>query len=305
MMPIPYPPPMTTVANSTNWAIVSASDASFFPLLRDTVNSIRDKPEGRDVPFIVFDLGLLADQREELADRAIHFITPDWDYRFATPQPDWFKAMTARPHLPKWVPGYDLYFWIDADAWVQRWETVELYLAGAQRLGFAVTAEADRAYSEYVGPAPGKEAVIGVHFRHQTLQAFFGEDVAKKFRGYPLLNCGVFAALATSEIWQTWPQYMRKALHQGKGDPFFAEQTAMNVALYGGEVPFARLPATCNWVVNRAWPIVGVGGELVHPDFPHEPIGIIHRTAITKRMNKCLHALDGSATNIGLNYYRP
>ena len=47
---------------------------------------------------------------------------------------DGYKALTARPFLPRYFPGFDLYLWIDADCWVQQGDAMALFLArGAHR----------------------------------------------------------------------------------------------------------------------------------------------------------------------------
>jgi lipopolysaccharide biosynthesis glycosyltransferase len=285
--------------------IISAADAAFYPLLAETIASVRDKPAGAAIAIVVLDLGLSDDQKKTLADRAVLTVKPGWDYTFATPPPEWFKAMTARTYLPKWVPGFDLYIWLDADTWVQRWEAIELLCDGAVRYGFAAASEADRAYTDIEAKTADGKDVISIEERERKLREFFGEAAAMKLRRFPHLNCGVFAARANSPIWEAWPKLMHTALHRNAKNIFFAEQTAMNVALLSGAVPFARLPAACNWLLTGAWPKVGDNGELVHPDFPHEPLGIIHRTAAAKNMTRHLRALDGSQTSVGIGYPGP
>src|ERR1700753_1477506 len=101
--------------------VITAADAAYYDLVVDLVSSIRDQPRSADVALVVFDLGLTAPQRDALAARQVSFVRPGWDYDFATAPPEWFKAMTARTRLPQWVPGFEHYLWIDADAWLQRW----------------------------------------------------------------------------------------------------------------------------------------------------------------------------------------
>ena len=50
-----------------------------------------------------------------------------------------FKAQFARPFLPRHFPGYETYLWIDADAWLQDWRAVELYVAAACGDRLAIT----------------------------------------------------------------------------------------------------------------------------------------------------------------------
>ena len=48
--------------------------------------------------------------------------------------------------LPNYFPGYEKYLWIDADAWVNSWEAIELYLKGCENNKLAISTSADRSY---------------------------------------------------------------------------------------------------------------------------------------------------------------
>ena len=124
---------------SIRFSVVTAANAEYFDLLRGLVLSIRHKPDGMDVDIHIFDLGLSQDQVEWLNVKGCRTVIPGWDMTFpnqSSVQP-FFRAMTARPFIPKHIPGYDIYFWIDADAWVQDWAAVETYLQAATDVGAA------------------------------------------------------------------------------------------------------------------------------------------------------------------------
>jgi len=285
--------------------IVTAANSAFYALVTDAVASIRDKPEGRPIPMVIFDVGLTESEREALRGYDVGFVEPGWDYSLQSPAPQWFKAMTARTRIPHWVPGYDLYLWLDSDAWVQRWDTIKLLFAAAQTHGFAVVAEADRAYPDAQASDSQGSLISAMEGRLANLRNFFGDIRPQRYANQATLNCGVFAAKSDSPIWMLWPRLMATALASKRTHNFFfAEQTAMNVALLSGEVPFARLPAQHNWLLTGALPRVGADSQLVHPDFPHEPLGIIHRAANTKFLHHRLRDLDGRETAVGTGYRR-
>lgn len=285
--------------------IVTAANSTFFELVTDTVASICDKREGRDIPIVILDVGLTDVERDALRERNVQFVEPGWDYSFQSPPPPWFKAMTARTRIPRWVPDFDVYLWLDSDAWVQRWQTIDLLFAAAQKHGFAVVAESDRAYPDAQASNAQGTLVSAMEGRLSNLRNFFGDIPPHRYANQATLNCGVFAAKSDSPIWTLWPRLMATALASKRtSNFFFAEQTAMNVALMSGEVPFARLPAPHNWLLTGALPRVGVDRQLVHPDFPHEPLGIIHRAANTKFSRHRLRDLEGRETAIGTEYRR-
>jgi hypothetical protein len=118
------------------------------------VRSLRDKPQGRNVALYVFDIGLNEPQRGWLlAEGATLHVPQDpilsrpGTYGRAWPL---LHALISRSQIPDLFPDHDVYLWIDADAWIQRWEAVEAYIDGALRAGFAVTPESDPAYEAYL-----------------------------------------------------------------------------------------------------------------------------------------------------------
>ena len=129
--------------------IASGADRRYFPLLRDTVLSVQSLH--RDTAIGILDFGLAPKHREWLAGRVSHLIQPGWDFDFPDRErtPETRKAQLSRPFLRRHFPGYETYLWIDADAWVQDWRAVELYLAAAGRDKLAITPEIDRAYKRH------------------------------------------------------------------------------------------------------------------------------------------------------------
>ena len=92
-----------------NFAVVSASSAEYFPLLRGLLASLRQL--GR-IPVHVLDLGMSSEMLCELHDQGVTTTVPDWDIaplpkkmisRFGrkVPIPDTFRAFTAQPFLPR------------------------------------------------------------------------------------------------------------------------------------------------------------------------------------------------------------
>ena len=65
---------------------------------------------------------------------------------------DGYKALTARPFLPRYFPGFDLYFWIDADCWVQQGDAIALFLRAARTGALAAAPEIHRSMRHYITP---------------------------------------------------------------------------------------------------------------------------------------------------------
>src|SRR6185369_13571469 len=72
---------------SASFIIVSGGDAKYFPLLHACLSSIRDKPEGRDVPLGVLDLGMNDEQCSWLRGVGARIVKPGWDIDLKRAQP--------------------------------------------------------------------------------------------------------------------------------------------------------------------------------------------------------------------------
>ena len=264
--------------------IVSAADAGYFDLLKGLVSSVRDKPEGRDFPISILDVGLDESQLRWLADQGCAVTEPGWDFDIPASMkaPAHFRSLLARPFLPRYFPGHEFYLHIDSDAWVQDWSAIDLYLSAARSDQLAITPQLDRAYNtNFKRPRPYR--------RTQNYRSFkwsYGWQTADRLGRNPILNCGVFALAADAPHWELWAAAIRTALarrsflrRQGWPHLHFKliEQTAMNYVVFGEDAPSTFLPATCNWFCALATPkLDSATGYLVEPNAPHQPLGIVH-----------------------------
>jgi hypothetical protein len=258
---------------SSSLTIVTAADARYFGFLQDWVLSLKDKPEARDVDLSVLDLGLTADQRAWLARYACNIAVPGWDIDFPNQHqvPPHWRANVSRPFLPRHFPGYLMYMWIDADAWVQSWDCVDLYVSAAADKRLAIACEIDRAYKRHY-KAP---KLFGMTHIWKCYYQAFGLATARRLGRNPAVNVGVFALHRDAPHWDVWASVLEKVLRRRQF--FFAEQTALNYVVYGQKMPINLLPATCNWMPGDAVPAFDPGmRRFVHPYPPHEPIGVMH-----------------------------
>jgi len=255
-------------------AIVSAADAPYFDLLQGLVRSIRDKPEGRGCPLCILDIGLEPAQRAWLLSQGAILRIPDPPLQLAW-MPTYARLFFARPMLPRIFPGYDVYVWIDADAWVQDWAVVAEYRTQAQQHGFAIASEADPAY--------GRDAVLHAHTRHYAL---FGPEAVSLLEELGPLNAGVFGGRADAPHWAAWLDAIQTHLPNATTDDLFfmLDQTALSLLCRQPNMRTALMPSVCNWIAHFAPPMVSDdGADLLRPLPPHEKIGIVHQTAHTKR----------------------
>ena len=256
--------------------VVTGADANYFPLLSDCVQSLRAFPELAGLDMAVLDLGLDPSHLEWLSANSVSAVQPGWDIDVSkyVRVPSYFKAMTARPHLPRHFPHHDVIMWVDADIWVQDPAFVKAYCAAADLDGFAITPEIDRSYS----------ILYGAHntlrlFHHNVYAQCFGRPVADQLIHFPILNTGAFAVRRIHPIWEVW----QKALLNSMNTVLLlhSEQAALNYAAYlsaGAQRPH-MLPALANWVCAQAMPKWDPERKLlVETNFPHQALGLVHLT---------------------------
>ncbi|MGH7048329.1 MAG: hypothetical protein ACREE2_18285 [Stellaceae bacterium] len=282
----------------TGLLIVSAADRAYFSLLRDTVASIRALRPNAAIGIL--DVGLDEAQRAWLEPRVTHLVQPGWDLDFPGREriAEARKAQFARPFLPRHFPGYDIYLWIDADAWVQDWSAVELYVAAAAAGRLAITPEIDRAYKRHYK----RPKWLGLTLTWKNYREAFGWRVADRLGRNPMVNCGVFALRGDAPHWQIWARIMTGVAQRTRF--FFVEQTALNYAIFAEHVPVDFLPAYCNWMPGDAAPAFDAArGLFVEPHSPHQPIGIMHLAGREQKQHTFqLNRLDGGTVETSLRY---
>lgn len=278
--------------------IVSAADSGYFPLLHDNVSSVRALD--RDASIGILDLGLDADQLVWLRSQAAAVVRPGWDVEF--PQQartsETLKAQVARPFLPRHFPGYETYFWLDADAWLQSWETVELYRSAAGRDRLAITVEIDRAYKRHYK----RPKLFGTTLAWKNYREAFGWRAADRLGRNPMVNCGVFALHRDAPHWPAWQRLIGQVLQRTRF--FYVEQIALNYAVFAERLPVNLLPGYCNWMAGDAAPAFDPARRLfVEPYAPHQAIGVMHLAGTEQKSQVFRIAqLGGGTVETSLRY---
>ena len=155
--------------------IVSLADANYFDLLNELVDSIKRFKESKDVAICILDAGLTEEQKEKLTKKVDEIKSAEWDIEvpaFKVRGKEWLKSQVSRAFLPKYFPNYEKYLWIDCDAWVNDWNTVELYFKACDngKLGITQTIGPGYKITSKVNWLFGKLAIIkSVSYTHLTL----------------------------------------------------------------------------------------------------------------------------------------
>ena len=259
--------------------IVSLADSNYFELLNELVDSIKSFEESKDIAICILDAGLSEEQKKTLSNKVDEIKSAEWDIdvaAFKVKGREWLKSQVSRAFLPKYFPHYEKYLWIDADAWVNSWEAIELYFKGCENNKLSIATSADRAYgrvlrAEWVFGSFAK--IKSQNYKHAKSSGF-SEKIAREVALKPHLNIGVFALEANASHWDVWQKNLKIALKKGK--IWGSEQIAMNITIYCDNLTAEILPAYCNWTHIDGFKFDKKRNTLVEPYLPNHKIGIVH-----------------------------
>ena len=225
--------------------IVSLADANYFPLLEELINSVKKFKESENVAICILDAGLTKEQKEILLNKVDEVKSAEWDIEvpgYKVNNKEWLKSQVSRAFLPKYFPNYEKYLWIDCDAWVNDWNSVELYFKACDngKLGITQTIGPGYKITSKVNWLIGKLAVIkSQNFKH-AVKSKIGYVKARKLAFAPHINIGVFSLEKNSKAWSLWQENLAIALKAG--NVFGSEGLAINMSclLYTSPSPRDR-----------------------------------------------------------------
>tara|TARA_B100000282_G_scaffold26704_1_gene17341 strand:- start:33 stop:944 length:912 start_codon:yes stop_codon:yes gene_type:complete len=296
--------------------IVSLADSNYFPLLDELIDSIKQFEASKDIAICVLDAGLSEEQKNKLLSKVDEIKSAEWDIKVSESKikgREWLKSQVSRAFLPKYFPNYEKYLWIDCDAWVNDWQTIELYFKACDnnKLGITQTIGPGYKITSKVDWVFGKLAIIkSQNFKH-AIKSNISLDKARKLAFAPHINIGVFSLEKNSKSWEIWQNNLRETLKGG--DIFGSEQLAMNISVYHDNIETEFLPLNCNWITSNLLPKFDETNDtFVEPYLPNNKIGIMHLAAgIWKdnqdmRLNKDvkidIKTLDGKTLNKSLRF---
>ena len=263
--------------------IVSLADANYFDLLNELVDSIKRFKESKDVAICILDAGLTEEQKEKLTKKVDEIKSAEWDIEvptFKVRGKEWLKSQVSRAFLPKYFPNYEKYLWIDCDAWVNDWNTVELYFKACDngKLGITQTIGPGYKITSKVNWLFGKLAIIkSQNFKH-AVKSKIGFEKARKLAFAPHINIGVFSLEKNSPGWISWQKNLEITLKAG--NIFGSEGLAINMSVYIDDLETEFLPLNCNWITSNLLPkFSNKEDTFVEPYLPHYKIGIMHLAA--------------------------
>ena len=263
--------------------IVSLADSNYFCLLEELINSIKRFKESNNIAICILDAGLSNAQKEILSTKVDEIKSAEWDIEIPYNKVkgrEWLKSQVSRAFIPKYFPNYEKYLWIDCDAWVNNWNTLELYFKACDngKLGITQTIGPGYKITSKVNWIFGKLAIIkSQNFKH-AVKSKISYAKARKLAFAPHINIGVFSLEKNSTVWDTWQKNLRQTLKHG--DIFGSEQLAINMSVYIDDIETEFLPLNCNWIASNLLPKFDEeNSTFVEPYLPNYKIGIMHLAA--------------------------
>ena len=263
--------------------IVSLADSNYFELLNELVDSIKSFEKSKDTAICILDAGLSEEQREILSKKVDEIKSAEWDIdvpAFKVKGREWLKSQVSRAFLPKYFPMYEKFLWIDCDAWVNDWNSVELYFKACEngKLGITQTLGPGYKIMSKVNWLFGKVAIIkSQNFKH-AIKSKVGINKARKLAFAPHINIGVFSLEKNSPGWASWQKNLEQTLKSG--NIFGSEGLAINMSVYIDDLETEFLPLNCNWIASNLLPKFDeIKNIYVEPYLPNHEIGIMHLAA--------------------------
>jgi hypothetical protein len=259
-----------------------------FFLAKGLILSLRRVLPLHNAELAFFDLGCTSTQLAWLEARTHKLLRPKDDFNIADKEgfQPYRLGQACRPLLPKYLPGYSTYIWMDADAWVQDPAIVKQFADTAEKNLTAIVPECDVAYPFLRDPA----AALQFHrYKYHQWSASYGEDEARKYALLPIFNNGVFAMGAQSTIWSLWERNLALSLQRGL-TALFDQLSLQKTLLEAGGMH--ALPSRANWMSHYALPHRRAeDGVWIEPRLSGQPIGIIHLVASVRRESYLRHGL--------------
>ena len=193
---------------------------------------------------------------------------------------EWLKSQVSRAFLPKYFPKYEKFLWIDCDAWVNDWESIDLFFKACDngKLGITQTLGPGYKIMSKVKWLFGSMAIIkSQNFKH-AVKSKIDLNKARKLAFAPHINIGVFSLERSSIGWETWQKNLKQTLKAG--NIFGSEGLAINMSVYLDDLETEFLPLNCNWIASNLLPKFNENiKSFVEPYLPNYKIGIMHLAA--------------------------
>ena len=287
--------------------IVSSADDKYSLLIEELFQSTLKL---KNYDFAILDCGLDQTNKEKYKSRGVDIKIPNWEVtlpNYKIRNRNYLKAQFSRFYLHEYFPGYENYFWLDSDMWINCSETFEYYLKGVNEKGFAICPQIDRSSSRLLNIKwllnfPYKINSIN----YKNISKSVSKEMGKKYAGHYTLNAGCFGYNKNYEGLSVIHKNLKEA--SKKGRIFGTDQVALALSAFEDKLDFEFLPSYCNWICEHSMPKFCESRQVfVEPYVPHHNIALIHLAGLDNdRQNRgILHeiiTLSGNKIKKSLRY---
>ena len=287
--------------------IVSSADDKYSLLIEELFQSTLKL---KNYDFAILDCGLDQTHKEKYKARGVDIKIPNWEFllpNYKIRNRNYLKAQFSRFYLHEYFPGYENYFWLDSDTWINCPETFEYYLKGVNEKGFAICPQIDRSSPRLLNIKwllnfPYKINSIN----YKNISKSISKEMGKKYAGHYTLNAGCFGYSKNYDGLSVIHKNLKEA--SKKGRIFGTDQVALALSAFEDKLDFEFLPSYCNWICEHSKPKFCESREVfVEPYVPHHNIALIHLAGLDNdRQNRdVLHeiiTLSGNKIKKSLRY---
>jgi hypothetical protein len=273
--------------------IVTGCEASYYPLMRQCIDSMVALGLDQRADIGILDVGLTDAQTDELRALGCAVQRPEWPAQIPIAlRVSHELVLAARPSMREYFPGYRLYISIDADAWVQTPEFFELLQAGAHQSGAAIVRENGHGY---------RRDYSYNRWWYGHLIAMYGPWLGLRVAWPAAVNIGVMALTDTAPHWTPWSRE-HLAMVQDR-QRVNMDQHAFNACLLKYRLPAALLPARCDWICTLSTPVWDPQHKLVcEPGRGATPLSVLHLAGPNKLDPYRMRQTTGGALSSPLTY---
>ena len=256
--------------------IVSSADHNYSELIEELYQSTQKL---KNYDFAILDCGLEQNIIKKFENRGIEVKIPKWEVpvpNYKIRNRNYLKAQFSRFYLHEYFPGYENYFWLDSDTWINCPETFQHYLKGVNEKGFAICPQIDRASSKLLNIKWFLNFPLKINsINYKNISKSISKNMGKKYAGHYTLNAGCFGYSKNYEGLSVIQKNLKEA--SKKGRIFGSDQVALALSTFEDNLEFEFLPSYCNWICEHHMPKYCELREVfVEPYVPHHNIALIH-----------------------------
>ena len=274
--------------------IVSCGNTKYFQLLKELAHSVRDKPEGKDINIVFLDGGLSKEDIDYFKNLNINVINPGWCNSLAERRAkgrDFLKINIAKLYLDQLISNTEIIIWVDADAWIQNFEFINLYDLVARKKKLAIVSQASRLQPQHIQyrkwffhQLVELRNILYKNARRSGLKL----SEIKSLQARPTLNAGSYALHIDAPHWKQFRFWQNEILKKGR--LFTSDQLAMGLTIYHDNFSYEALPDICNYM--GPWRYSNEDNVFVDYYAPYNPVSVMHLAGQDLHRSDLDHKVD-------------